>query len=130
MNITHYTDADSKYHIDVASIVTGGIKTTTEKRVLDWTYRDHQDNIFGSVRGRSRFTKLSELDDDEWIKSDWDDAGGEFLQTFVENKENGWTAHQVWGFARVNEERRYVRRIIVRKGEENAMARIVYNYLG
>lgn len=44
------------HHIDITQVASGGISTTSqEKRVLDWRERDHEDRLFGRVRGRSRF---------------------------------------------------------------------------
>ncbi|ERF70186.1 hypothetical protein EPUS_00374 [Endocarpon pusillum Z07020] len=41
-------------HIDITQRATGGISTTQENRVLDWSERDHEDRIFGKVKGKSR----------------------------------------------------------------------------
>lgn len=40
--------------IDCSQTIPGGIAGTTEKRKLDWTWQDHSDYIFGSVKHRSR----------------------------------------------------------------------------
>ncbi|KAJ5125498.1 hypothetical protein N7448_004818 [Penicillium atrosanguineum] len=45
------------YHIDVDQVITGGINGTQERRQLDWEQRDHTDNIFGTLHGRSRFIR-------------------------------------------------------------------------
>jgi hypothetical protein len=37
---------------------------------------------------------------------------------------------QIWGFEMINEERRYVRHVIVRKGDDWKQARLVYDYQG
>ena len=137
LDATHYEDPapESAFHLDISTTVTGGIKTTVEKRVLDWTYREHADNIFGNLKGRSRLVKLHDVEDDVggdgWIKQGWEEAGGEFLESWVKNEEYGWTAHQIWGFdVKDKGERKYVRRIVVRKGDEVKNARMVYDYLG
>ena len=51
-----YPDSDTPttYHIDIQQVITGGIQGTKESRTLDWTERDHTDNIFGTLHGRSR----------------------------------------------------------------------------
>ncbi|PGG95072.1 hypothetical protein AJ79_10284 [Helicocarpus griseus UAMH5409] len=41
--------------IDIAQIVTGGLKGTTELRTLDWSEKPHTDHIFGSVIGQNRW---------------------------------------------------------------------------
>ena len=39
--------------------------------------------------------KLEDVDDDEFLKTGYDDMEGEHIQSYVENDENGWTADQV-----------------------------------
>lgn len=96
LSVSQYTDANSTTHIDIKQVATGGISGTTEDRTLDWTYRDHKDGIFGSVKGKSRWTKLTEIDDDDkFLKEGWPDSKGEFVQSYVESKDSGWTANQV-----------------------------------
>lgn len=48
--------------IDIDQTVTGGIKGTTERRVLDWKNRPHSDHVFGNVVGQSRFVRGSASD--------------------------------------------------------------------
>ncbi|KAL6715773.1 hypothetical protein ACLMJK_006734 [Lecanora helva] len=133
-NPTPSSSTTSITHIDIKQTATGGISGTTENRTLDWTYRDHKDGIFGAVRGRSRWVKLSELGDEkEWLREGWEGAGeegAEFVQSWVESVGGGWTADQIWGFEVVGGERRYCRRVIVRKGDDWKLARLVYDYHG
>lgn len=68
---------------------------TTEKRTLDWTYREHSDRIFGAVKGRSRWIRLADVDDDVFLKTGFDDAEGEHVQAWAESEGGGWTADQV-----------------------------------
>ena len=64
------------------------------------------------------------------MKSGWIDPEGEFVQAYVESKDNGWTADQVWGFEMVDGKRYYVRHVCVRKGSDWKMARLVYDWQG
>ena len=73
---------------------TGGLGST-ELRTLDWKVRDHKDNIFGEVQVKTRWVKLNKIDDDEFLKTGWDDLKGEHVQSWAESKVNGWTANQV-----------------------------------
>ena len=59
-------------------------------------------------------------------------ASGMYLENQVVSDSGGWTAHQLWGFENVDglEGRRYVRHVVVRKGEKVERARLVYDYLG
>ncbi|KAL8917785.1 MAG: hypothetical protein Q9208_007766 [Pyrenodesmia sp. 3 TL-2023] len=86
--------ADDLTHIDIEQVATGGI-TSTENRTLDWEFRDHTDKIFGAVRGKSRWVKLADVDDDKFLKEGFDDTEGEHVQSWVESKEGGWTADQL-----------------------------------
>ena len=74
--------------------------------------------------------KLGDVDDDAFLKEGWDDLQGEHVQSYVENEEKGWRAVLVWGFEVVVGVRRYVRHVVVRKGEDWKQARLVYDYKG
>lgn len=65
LHVKEYADsADPKvYHIDVDQTITGGIPASSEARVLDWQAREHTDNIFGTVKGRSRFIRATKGED-------------------------------------------------------------------
>lgn len=74
--------------------------------------------------------------DDEFMKEGWlegdEEKGGPEGETHVENfgdnEERGWTARQVWGFAMVDGERYYTRRIVTTKGDKVLKVRLVYNF--
>jgi len=105
-------------------------------RALDWEFREHADHIFGELKGRARWVTLEVLDDD-YLKEEWLDGEGEkagpngecLMESFVEAKA-GWTGRQVWGFAIVEGERRYTRRVVISKGSEVLKIRMVYNWYG
>lgn len=59
--------------------ISGGIKGTEEKRTLDWGWRDHEDGIFGKLKGRSRWIKLSDLS-----------AGEGTMETDIDFLTKGW----------------------------------------
>ena len=50
-------------HLDIAQMLTGGLAGTIEKRILNWTEREHKDYIFGHVVGRSRLLRGSKDED-------------------------------------------------------------------
>lgn len=93
LEITQYEE-DSITHIDIDQFATGGIKTT-EKRTLNWQVKRHEDSVFGVVFGQSRWIKLADVDDDEFLKTGWDDLNGEHIQSYVESHDKGWTVNQV-----------------------------------
>ncbi|KAJ5679570.1 hypothetical protein N7462_007814 [Penicillium macrosclerotiorum] len=169
LHVNEYADSEDStvYHIDVDQVITGGINGSKEARKLDWQERDHVDNIFGTLHGKSRFFRGAKGDDgkvrpaldiqsnvgvadsDARIKKFLrgevsidgsasegfliDDEGAEFgegeglfVQSFVVNDNNGWTAEQVWGFEIIEGERRHTRRVAVIKGTQVELARLVY----
>lgn len=132
LTITEYVDdtADKYTHIDIHQVATGGVGATTEKRTLDYTFREHSDRIFGKVKGKSRWIKLEDVDDDDFLKTGFDDMEGEHVQAWAESVDNGWTANQIWGFEEVDGKRHHVRHVVVRKGDDWKLARLVYDYKG
>ncbi|KAJ9648590.1 hypothetical protein H2199_001445 [Coniosporium tulheliwenetii] len=136
LHTKEYVDDASVTHIDIDQTATGGIKGTSEQRVLDNQFREHTDHIFGELKGRSRWFKLSALDesdyDEKYLKEGWEKAivDGEAIESFVENGKAGWTARQIWGFMEVKGDRRYVRNVVVVKGDQVKRRRLVYDWAG
>ncbi|KAL8635081.1 MAG: hypothetical protein Q9228_007394 [Teloschistes exilis] len=95
LTITQYTTDDSLTHIDIYQVASPGGISSQENRILDWTYRDHDDKVFGAVKGKSRWVKLVGIDDHEFLKEGYDDLEGEHVQGYVESKNGGWTVDQV-----------------------------------
>lgn len=132
-----YTDEEGHTHIDIDQTATGGIKGTTELRELNWEFKEHEDHIFGKMKGRSRWLNLDAVEDsflkDGWLEGDEEKGGpaGELhVESYVENNEKGWTGEQIWGFAIVDGKRYYVRRVVIKKGSEEMKVRLVYNWQG
>jgi hypothetical protein len=130
-------DEDGVTHIDIEQTVTGGIKGTTEIRILDWVERPHSDYMFGNLKGRSRWiaqggAEWAQLDSfltDGWLEGEGEKAGpnGEtHIHGFVDNQERGWTAEQIWGFAELEGKRYYTRRVLCKKEAESICVRLVY----
>jgi len=132
--IKHYKEDDQE-HIDIDQTLTGGIPGTSEKRILDWTERPNEDHIFGAVIGKSRRTKIDELEGD-FLKKDWTsetlDHG--VVQSYVvsDTAKSGrtWIANQSWGIEQIDEERRYARHVKFTGGGEEIECRMVYDYYG
>ncbi len=134
---------DGAVHIDIDQTIVGGIKGTSEERTLNWQWRDHADHIFGAVRGRSRFVtaadvraaeaEIPDAADREHLTAGWEKEDEELIESVAESKQNGWVARQIWGFQQVqvgaNKERRYTRKVVVRKGEKAERIRLVYDWI-
>ncbi|KAK7540543.1 uncharacterized protein J3D65DRAFT_238961 [Phyllosticta citribraziliensis] len=158
LHVKQYADATSNaVHIDIdQSLSPGNIKGTSEKRTLNWDVSGHVDHVFGSLRGRSRWTTLARVGDEYAVgpdaggegvakereldvqfmrDGDWDDSvtqhGDEVVESWVESVDKGWMAWQIWGFELVDGVRRYVRHVVVRgKGGKGVKRlRLVYDWV-
>lgn len=124
-----------------------GLSSQQENRTLDWQDRDHNDRVFGNVRGRSRLYKNGNLDmatdgdaeDKAFLQAEklkdgtpskWLDE--EHVQSYVVNIDRGyeWTVEQTWGFEDIGGKRYYTRRVVCRKGDKVERVRLVYDYNG
>jgi len=134
LHVKQYT-TDGITHIDIDQTATGGIKGTTELRELNWTFREHDDHIFGHLKGKSRWLNL-DLVEDTWMKEGWlegdEEKGGpggeKHIQSYVENEKVGWTGDQIWGFSEIDGKRYYVRRVTIVKGDTTLKVRLVYDF--
>ncbi|KAE9986332.1 hypothetical protein Vi05172_g287 [Venturia inaequalis] len=133
--ITKQYEEDGKVHIDIEQPGTAGIKGTSEHRVVEGGWSEHEDHIFGAVKGITTWEKLSELKDSDpdeaFLKQGWSPSTvekDEVIKSYAESLKNGWNATQIWGFAVVNDEYRYVRNVVVKKGSKTIRARLVYDY--
>lgn len=128
-----------------------GIKGTRETRTLDWTAREHKDWVFGRAMGQSRWltaadaaalvaTPEGEARANKWTDSDFlalDWLVGEEEQTGPNGEplllshvaaDAGWYATQIWGFQNIGGERRYVRNVVVAKGDKFENFKMVYDF--
>ncbi|PBP16157.1 hypothetical protein BUE80_DR013039 [Diplocarpon rosae] len=137
LHVKQYVDESSITHVDIEQTATGGMKGTTELRILDWTDRSHNDYVFGNVTGKNRWSSLQDIDDaflkDGWLEGEEEVAGPnreKHIESWVKNEEKGWTAQQIWGFATIEGKRYYARRVVVKKADQVLKVRLVYNWQG
>jgi len=124
-------------HVEIEQTGTGGMKGSTEKRCLDFTFREHSDWLFGNVRGQTKWIQASEIEDaflasKDWLEEDAEKTGpkGEsHMLSHVESVDNGWTATQIWGFQLVEGVRKYVRHIVIAKGGDRVELKLVYDFV-
>ncbi|CAK7225461.1 hypothetical protein SCUCBS95973_005872 [Sporothrix curviconia] len=135
--------AEKVSHIVIDQTMTGGIKGTTERRCCDNRRREHSDWLFGHVSGRTLFYKgpgaaaaLAKDFPDPFLVEGWPE-GEDLLVSYVLNldKDRGWEATQVWGFQTAKDgTRRYVRNVVVTKGEGSKQQRVslqlIYDFVG
>ena len=105
--------------------------------MLNWEFKQHDDHVFGHLKGKSRWLGLDAVEDsylkEGWLEGDEEKSGpgGELhIESYSENSERGWTADQIWGFAIVDGKRYYVRKAVVTKGSEVRKIRMVYGWQG
>lgn len=137
LHVKQYAGEDGIIHIDIDQTATGGIKGTTELRELDWEEREHEDHIFGKLKGRSRWVSLDQVNDawakEGWLTGDKEKGGPEgqlFMESYVDQQEKGWQGDQIWGFAIIDGQRYYTRRVVITKGDKVLKVRMVYNWQG
>ncbi|KAG0644945.1 hypothetical protein D0Z07_9331 [Hyphodiscus hymeniophilus] len=142
LHITAYVPADTLSHVDITYTLTGGIKSTPELRTLDWQEREYADETFGNLVARSKW--LADVDGDVsadggplqlsqkegWCIEKVGPNGEAFIQSYLVNKKDGWSAEQIWGFAVIGDSRRHIRRIAVKKGKETKTVLQVYDWVG
>lgn len=94
-------------------------------------WNDHEDHLFGKVKGRSRWVKLADVED-EYLRTDWSSEMNdiEAIESYTESDGRGWIADQTWGFEEIGGGRRYVRHVVVTKGKERKAIKLVYDWAG
>lgn len=132
LHVEEWVDEAGHTHVDIDQVSSGGYKST-EERTLDWVEVEKEDKVFGKVKGRSRFVKLDEIDDD-FLKQGWDqkfldDNDREIIQSYTESvgKKPNWTANQVWGFEIKDGKRMYARHVVAKKGSEVHKVKLYYD---
>ncbi|KAI0307701.1 hypothetical protein B0F90DRAFT_1813123 [Multifurca ochricompacta] len=132
--VKHYKDDAGVEHIDIDQRLTGGISGTIENRTLDWTFRDHEDHLFGPIIGRSRRVKLDEIEN-EYLRKGWlpDTEEHGAINSYVESdtpaSQTKWIAEQIWGFEQIEGQRYYVRHVdFIGPEDEHIQARLVYDF--
>lgn len=129
-------------HIDIDQTATGGIKGTSEHRCVNGEVRDHTDWLFGTVSGWSVWADKPEAHEGaaafgETLWQNWLEDGAEktgpdgvcHLLSVAINEKAGWSAAQTWGFQMIGAERRYCRNVVIMKGDQKVVMRLVYDYI-
>lgn len=142
MHVVESSDDDGITHIHTEQTATGGIKGETEVGKLDWSAVPNISGIFGETSNRSRWTGVGSSAEsggggslhpwltEGWLKEDTSGDGNEHIQNWAVSEKKGWTAEEIWGFAMLDGKRYQVRKFLVKKGEQEARARMVYDWKG
>jgi hypothetical protein len=103
--IKHYKDEEGAEHIDIETTLTGGLTASPEDRTLDWTWRNADNNLFGSIIGRSRRIPVADITD-EYLNSGWlpdvsrDGAIEAYAEADKEKNSHSWKSDMVSGSGR------------------------------
>ncbi|KAN0111045.1 hypothetical protein V8E51_007432 [Hyaloscypha variabilis] len=116
-------------HMTIDSKSGAGLPGSTENRILNNETRSKKHPLFGNIAGRTRWAKLDDLPS-SWLAEGWEEGTERVVLMTTEHLDLDATTHQAGGIEVVEGERRYVRRVEVKKGSEELKARIVYDYLG
>lgn len=98
--VRHSKDDDGIEHIDIDQALTGGIPGTSENRILDWTFREHADYLFGPVVGKSRRVKVDEIEN-KFLREGWlpdtveNGAINSYVKSDTPKSNTTWIAEQV-----------------------------------
>ena len=97
--IRHYKGDDGVERIDIDQTLKG-IPGTSENRILDWTFRENDDYIFGSVLGKSRRANVNEIEDG-FLREGWlpdtvqDGVINSYVKSDTSKSNTSWIAEQV-----------------------------------
>jgi hypothetical protein len=97
--VRHHKGDDGVERIDIDQTLTG-IPGTSENRILDWTFREHDDYLFGPVVGKSRRANVEEIEN-EFLREGWlpDTVQDGVINSYVESdtpkSHTSWIAEQV-----------------------------------
>jgi hypothetical protein len=85
LHINHHKDDGGVEHIDIDQALTG-LPSTTERRTLDWTSRDHEDHIFGAVIAKSRRSMVENISV-PFLRKGWllDDIEHGLIESYAES---------------------------------------------
>ncbi|KAM5471941.1 hypothetical protein MauCBS54593_003348 [Microsporum audouinii] len=131
IDIRQFEDGQGATRIEVDNIVGGGaLGRSKETRQLDWNAIERQHTSFGNIRSRSCWIELHAITD-AFLLRGWEgelNVGG-LIFSRVESIDHGWIQEQVWGFQEIDGQKRYVRRIVIIKGEQRREARFVFDWV-
>lgn len=124
----------------IASVAIAGLSEEKEVRVLDGREKFHSSALFGTSSARSRLVDLSTATGHDGqplaslLTKDFlhqgEPGGEDYLYDLIVHQTNGWVMEQIWGFGLVDGERRLLRTLVIRKGDQVAYTRGVYDWKG
>ncbi|CAK3992742.1 Hypothetical predicted protein [Lecanosticta acicola] len=127
VKLTQYVDDEGIPRVDQLQISTGGVRQF-EPRFMNGALIEVEIMFWGPTTGFTKYIKNTDIEDD-FLKQGWiEEDDGDVILDHTDSKTNGWSATQVWGFAVLDGERRHVRRIVSKKGNDVLTMTTVYDY--
>ncbi|KAL9581134.1 MAG: hypothetical protein Q9212_004082 [Teloschistes hypoglaucus] len=120
---------DNEYSIKQTATA-AAIPGTTEQYILDNEWRTNKDPFFGEVKGRSRWIGLDEGNGMQDSDERWEDSdGGRLIVAEGGSTDGQWEATRVWGFKKLDGERRWIQSVHVwNKEGEDFRGKMVYDF--
>nr|QJY30859.1 hypothetical protein [Discosia rubi] len=118
--------------IKVKQTVRPGGFDTANSYVLDGKLRTDTVPIFGAMSMRAQYVSSVEVSSEDVLGREIekpiasDDRVG--IKEVTEGVNTGWKTTALWGFERINGERRFCKYCITTKEGQNVQARLVYDY--
>lgn len=90
-------DSSGVTKITIHNMASGGIKGTTETRVVDGDSREHTDYIWGHVKGLCRFMPTGDTTTDDKLSGDWSEETreGECIVDETSAVDGSWSSVMV-----------------------------------
>lgn len=132
-------DTSSTTVIEIKQTVRPGGFDTANKYVLDGETRTDTVPMFGAMSMRAQYVGRAEASDilnasssnmgkDLETPLGGDGEGRVGISEISQGVNTGWKTVAVWGFQRLDGERRFCKYCITTKGDQKAEARLVYDY--
>ncbi|KAK4939165.1 hypothetical protein LTR66_015030 [Elasticomyces elasticus] len=143
LKVAHEVDesgAKTLVFTQAASVAIAGLSEEKEVRFLDGRETLHSSTLFGTSSARSRLVNMSTATGNDGKPLDplltrnflqeGESGGDNNLFDLVVHQTKGWVMEQIWGFGIVNDERRLIKKMVIRKGDDVAHATAFYDWKG
>ncbi|KAK5995994.1 hypothetical protein PT974_04416 [Cladobotryum mycophilum] len=124
-------------HIGIEITSPDFASTTKWDHCLDYEWRNYEDAIDGVGQMRTGYISLGEIEE-TYLKGEWLEGEGEvarpdgknLVMNEIKSKNHGWVETQIWGFEKVDGERKHTKRVrlVTAQGEVIEM-RAVYDFV-
>jgi hypothetical protein len=143
LKVSHDVDengAKTLIFTQAASVAIAGLSEEKETRFLDGRETFHSSTLFGTSSAQSRLVNLSTavgeggkpldpLLTKDFLREGKTDGENNLFDLIV-HQTKGWVMEQIWGFGIINDERRLMRKMVIRKGSEVAYITAWYDWKG